>query len=411
MYENELERTAAANTLLPVSRNERIAEIDVLRGVAIFGVLIAYAMWNLGSPPASTWTTADTIVNWTLEVIVNSKAYTLLAFLFGVGFSIQLTRAEERGASIVPVYCRRLFAMMLIGGLHALLLRNGDILVPYAVMGFVLLLFRNVSDKTLIALALVGSFASIAAEFIWSLTGIPFPTRPKTDGMSHLASNYLWVKYWYATAITIWPGSLPMFFAGLYVGRKPVFENVAAYKKAFRWLLGLGLVVGVGVFVGRLLLIGAIGQVSSSWKPVIGLLIVYSWSVHGWALAAAYASTLLLLLQRTSWQRALSPFAAVGQMALTNYLLQAAVIVPICIVFDLYDKVTPIFGLAMALALFAAQVPFSVLWLRHFRFGPAEWVWRSMTYKKPQPLRRVPGESVVGVGHVSSAAAVTRSLR
>jgi uncharacterized protein len=74
-------------------------------------------------------------------------------------------------------------------------------------------------------------------------------------------------------------------------------------------------------------------------------------------------------------------------MALTNYLLQATIIVPLCIVFDLYDKVTPSFGVFLGVLVFLFQVPFSILWLRHFRFGPAEWLWRSITYWKPQPMR------------------------
>ena len=125
----------------------------------------------------------------------------------------------------------------------------------------------------------------------------------------------------------------------------------------------------------------------------------YTSNVHAWGFAAFYASAILLLMQRRFWQRALSPFAAVGRMALTNYILQATIIVPICIAFDLYDKVTPSFGLLLGVLVFLFQLPFSVLWLRHFRFGPAEWLWRSMTYWKPQPMRltasAVPNAQVV----------------
>jgi uncharacterized protein len=109
-----------------------------------------------------------------LTVLIDTKAYTLLAFLFGLGFSIQLTRAEACGLSLVPVYGRRLLALLLIGLAHALLLRNNDILVPYAMMGFLLLLFRNASSTTLAVGALGGLLYPYLARGVWGLTGIPF---------------------------------------------------------------------------------------------------------------------------------------------------------------------------------------------------------------------------------------------
>src|SRR5436190_20302052 len=110
-------------SLDPVQPHERLIALDVLRGFALFGVLLAYALWNLGNPPESTYSTVGLIMNRVLSALVDTKAYTMLAFLFGLGFSIQLTRAAARGVSIVPVYCRRLLALGLIGLAHALLLR------------------------------------------------------------------------------------------------------------------------------------------------------------------------------------------------------------------------------------------------------------------------------------------------
>ncbi len=394
MYENDLRHTAAAPELLPITTGERIDAIDVMRGIAIFGVLIAFTVWNLGGPPASTLSTADTVIDFILDLFLNSKAYTLLAFLFGLGFSIQLMRAGERGLSIVPLYVRRLLALMMIGAAHALLLRNGDILLPYATMGFVLLLFRNASDRTLLVAIVVGSIIQFVAFWLWQISGIPFPARPETEGMGHFAANFLWVKYWYTTAITFWPNSLPMFFFGLYIGRRRVLENIDAYRKTLWRILFVGLVVGVVFFAGPLLVRGLVPR-----SRITGMFFSYASNVHAWGFAAFYASAILLLMQRRFWQRALSPFAAVGRMALTNYILQATIIVPICIAFDLYDKVTPSFGLLLGVLVFLFQLPFSVLWLRHFRFGPAEWLWRSMTYWKPQPMRltasAVPNAQVV----------------
>ena len=371
--------------LQPVPPSERILALDVVRGFALFGVLLAYALWNLGVPPEQTYSQVDRILEWTLTALVDSKAYTLFAFLFGLGFSIQLTRAEARGATIVPTYCRRLLALLLIGLAHALLLRNGDILVPYSVMGFFLLLFRNASNKTLAVGAIIGLIYPYLARGAWDLTGIPFPKRPEMEGASYLAENFAWARYWYSTAITSWPASLPMFLFGLYMGRRRLFEKMAVHRKRLWRALIVGLGIGVIAYIGRgpLLAMVANPRHSLALDLTFGLLC----SAHAWGLAAFYASSLFLLLQRRSWQRRLAPLGAVGRMALTNYLLQAAIIVPVCIGFNLFGRVTPSIGVLLALGVWSAQVPASVWWLRRFRFGPAEWLWRSLTYGRFQPMR------------------------
>jgi uncharacterized protein len=371
----------------PVQPTERIAALDILRGFALFGVLLAYALWSLGNPPEDTYSRVDRVLNQVLTVLVDTKAYTIFAVLFGLGFSIQLTRASSRGISIVPLYCRRLLALLMIGLAHALLLRNGDILVPYAVMGFFLLLLRNASNKVLVTVAIIALIYPNVARSAWGLTGIPLPQRPETEGLSHLASNFAWVKYWYSTAIISWPASLPMFLFGLYLGRGRFFENIAAHRSGLWRALLAGLTVGVLAFA-------SVEVLSTKWtnsnQPIaqsiaIGLLR----SAHAWGLAAFYASFMLLLLQKPVWQKRLAPVGAVGRTALTNYLLQAALIVPACIAFGLFDQVTPSMGVLLALGVWVLQIPASVLWLRHFQFGPAEWVWRSLTYARPQQIRIV----------------------
>jgi uncharacterized protein len=107
------------------------------------------------------------------------------------------------------------------------------------------------------------------------------------------------------------------------------------------------------------------------------------------ALALFYASTILLLTQREAWRRRLAPLAAVGRMALSNYLLQSLVCTTIFYSYGLalFDKVGPALGLLLTVAIFLVQVPLSVWWLRRFQFGPVEWLWRSLTYWRVQPLR------------------------
>ena len=110
--------------LEPVQPDERIPALDVVRGFALLGVLIAYAMWNLGNPSTETYSLADKILDFVLTLFVDNKAYTLFATLFGLGFAIQMRRADARSGNFAQVYRRRLFALVGIGLAHALLLRN-----------------------------------------------------------------------------------------------------------------------------------------------------------------------------------------------------------------------------------------------------------------------------------------------
>jgi uncharacterized protein len=380
-------------TLEPVLPGERVVELDVIRGFALFGVLLAYTVWNLGGPPEATWSAVDRIGNRVLAFAVDSKAFSLFTFLFGLGFAIQLSRAQARGASVAPVYSRRLIALFGIGLLHALLLRNGDVLVPYAVLGFALLAARNASGRTLVVLAVASFLYPYLARAAGEAAGFPFVERPETEGMGHLEANLLWLRYWYANAIVDWPGMLPLFFLGLHFGRRPLRDSVGRPAPQLRRVLVAGLVLkAIAVTARELLLTTWSGApLSPARRMTLGFL----WTVHAWSLAAAYAASLVLLLRKPSARCVLAPVGSVGRMALTNYLLQAVLIVPACIVFGLYDRVTPTLGVLLALAVAAVQIPASVWWLGRFRFGPVEWIWRSLTYGRAQPMRIARGPEPV----------------
>jgi len=296
-----------------------------------------------------------------------------------------------------------LLALIAIGLVHALLLRNGDILVPYATIGFLLPLLRKASNRPLLVCGLIGLFFPEIVRIVWGMSGIPFPRRPNTEGMSHLSSNFVWVRYWYSIAIALWPASIPMFLFGMYLGRRRFFENLSAHRRLLWGVLIGGLILGVAGDAGIEFMIRAWAK---SRPPVWMLsLATLLKSLHAWGFAAFYSSTLLLLLQRESWQRFLAPLGAVGRMALTNYLLQSMLLVPLCIAIELFDLGTPVMGLLLDIAVAMIQVPLSNWWLSRFRFGPAEWLWRSMTYGQAQKMRdersvssqfpaRVAGESV-----------------
>ena len=373
MIKNDFSRHNAPARLEPVRPEERIPALDAVRGFALMGVLLAYALWNLGNPPLESYSTTDKILNFVLALLIDTKAYTIFATLFGLGFAIQMQRAEARGGNFAKTYRRRLLILLGIGLAHALLLRNGDILAPYALMGFILLLFRHAPNRTL----LLGSVAAFLFQFlakgVWEWSGFPIPVRPNAEGIGYFAENLAWVEYWYSIALWNITPTLTMFLFGHYLGRR-FYGKSALDRRTLRRISIGGLLAGILIFLS-LPFFWMIPEFPG--QAAAGRVL---WTLHGWSLAAFYASTLILLLRKPAWQRRLAPLGAVGRMALTNYLLQAALIVPVCLAFDLFGKVTPATGLLLALGVALVQIPFSLWWLKRFEFGPVEWVWRKLTY-------------------------------
>jgi len=346
------------------------------------GVLIAYCMWSLGTAPAESWSPLDRGLDSVLTFLVDGKFYTILASLFGLGFSIQLGRARD-DKSAVETYCRRLAGLAGIGLMHALLLRNGDILLPYALTGFLLIPFRRASDRVLIGSALAIVLVTAAIRAFWGQLGLPLLQRPELENASYLTENMAWVRYWYATAMFTWPTNLTMFLLGFCAGRARLITRLAAEPKRLGVIVTVGLTLGIAFHLLRATVAGA-SDPSPPRSSIAWLLFTF----HCWGMSSAYAAALLLALRSRMGEAALSPLAAIGRLALTNYLLQAGIAVPLCLAFGWFDHFTPTRSLLLVAGILAVELPFSLLWARSFQFGPAEWVWRLMTYQRLPPLRR-----------------------
>jgi uncharacterized protein len=361
---------------------ERILLLDVLRGFAMLGVLLAYCLWSLGTAPPEAFSRADKIVDAVAGFLVDGKMYTILAFLFGLGFSIQLGRAGEDHIA-VRFYRRRLAALAAIGLAHALLLRNGDILLPYALTGFLLIPFRRSADGVLLSAAAVALLIPYAVRFLWESSGVPLPVRPNLAGAPYLVENAAWVRFWFETAPFTWPNNLSLFLLGFIAGRRQLLATVSRNSKNLVAILLAGAIAGALFYFLRLQLLT--GNDHSLLRQTLAGL---SFTCHCWSLASAYAAGILLTLKVPRGAAALAPLAAIGRLALTNYLTQAALIVPLCLAFGWFDRFTPTTSLLLAMSTFGlVQLPFSLLWLRRYQYGPAEWLWRLLTYGRAPPLR------------------------
>jgi uncharacterized protein len=401
------------STAAPVSAGERLPTLDVLRGMALLGVLIANVwFWFSGLylriaefRPELRRLTPDSAAYHLIAIVVSGRAMAVFSFLFGVGLAVQALRADARGGDVTPLYRRRMAVLLAIGVMHGVLLWYGDILTAYALLGFVLLLFRNRSDRTLLAWAAALLVVLPIAFTVWT-TLASHPAAPAAgaaaaDAARHAAivdalrsarpdrvipENLRWIRrsYFGPIALAIFPPALGCFLLGLWAGRRRVFErvpeNAAAFRRTAAWGLGVGLAAGIAYQAVRTLL----GADPRLWvQPLLSVLHVLAVV----PLAAGYVSATVLLQQRPAWSRRLAVFAPVGRMALTNYLSQTVICLVIFYGGGLVGRVGVAAALAISLAVFAVQAAWSPWWLARFHFGPVEWVWRSLTYGRRQPMR------------------------
>lgn len=391
----------------PVSLSERILFIDILRGMALFGILAAnmrgfFAPMDIYENIKYLFPGhADRIAQGFIDVFISGKFITLFSVLFGLGFAIQLTRAEARGVRFMSFYPRRLLALALFGLIHGILIWNGDILLGYAFAGALLLFFRKRQQKTLlwwagslllvpiiVSCVFMGLYLSNPARFAFLLPSAPDMKKIQAfiNVYAHgtvrqiLAQNFV---QWKGTIIATLAGIyfLGLFMLGLWLWRAGIVQRLNEYrpvlKRVCMWCLSIGL--ALNIFVTVVAAVVPLGRPSYlGWFA--GTISFPSQHV----LAAGYASGLALIFLSGRWRPFLTKFAPVGRMALTNYLMQSVV----CTLFfynyttGLYGRVGPALGLLLTVILYGAQVAFSNWWVNRYRFGPMEWLWRGMTYGK-----------------------------
>ncbi len=423
---NESEASYAAPTaaqLQPILAQERVVALDVLRGFAILGILLVnMAVFN--SPlfyflaDIQLWPgTLDSAVRLFIRFFAETKFYSMFSLLFGLGFCIQMERARERGGRFGRVYVRRLVVLLLLGQAHAHLIWNGDILTFYAVSGFVLLLFRNRSPKTLLIWAVVflllpmlfstvltvlvefgRTVPEAKAEIDAQVTQVMAEFKERGDEAMEVYSSGSFLQimrlrreeffsfYGYVLFLMV-PNLLAMFLIGMYVGRRSIHRDIASHLPLIKKVAVWGLVLGL---LGNAAYTYATTKAQPAVPSFMTLLGAGGITIGAPAMCLAYVCGLTLLVQVDSWRRRLAPIAAVGRMALTNYLLQSVICTAIFYSYGLglYGRCSSVYGLLLTLAIYGLQIPFSVWWLRRYRFGPLEWVWRSLTYAQRQPMRR-----------------------
>ena len=349
----------------------------------------------------------DTIVSAASWILINGKFYAIFSFLFGLSFYIQFSKANAD----VPFLLRfswRLIILFGIGFIHHLHYR-GDILTIYAMVGFVLLLAYRLPDKYLLILSLLLIFdvPGILTRIIGLVGNDPTVNEFMTRYQGRSVAYYETFKSGSYVALLkanlesfsmkmdfqVWSGRIYMtpglFLLGLYAGRKKVFEQIPSHTRTIKkylqnsaWAL-LGTVLGGLLFFAVANSIG--GGLSDNANILAGLTI---FDIFNTLLAMIYVTGFMLLYQKERWKTRFMRFYDVGRMGLTTYLMQASfgIFVFSTLGFGMVGELGASISFLIAVAIFIIQILLSKFWMKYFYYGPVEWLWRSLTNFKLQPL-------------------------
>jgi uncharacterized protein len=397
-----------SDPLHPVKPDDRLQSADAVRGFALFGVLLVN-MFNFGAY-SSEWTdTLDQAFNAAMHAVFETKSWRLFAMLFGFGFALQLAKLHSVGDGNLWFYFRRVTILFGIGMGHALFF-DGDILMEYALLGFILPAFRRLRAGTLLALTLLLMFAFPVGNVIDSLRGASAPIDADASlSLAELRDDHPYlgtVGDVFKTNAEVIPPRLwnglnepesslaifAMILLGFQIGRSRLVHDAAKHTKQWCRMLRWGMTTGLAFaalewYLSRYHGYAAFeGNTASIEIRFLGDVLFLFGST---ALALAYAAGIVLLAQHSEWSAILSPLQSLGRMALTVYLSGTLMFTLLFYGYgfgQLY-LLGPVATTACAALFFAVQIIFCSWWLRFFRFGPVEWIWRCLTYLQTQPLR------------------------
>jgi uncharacterized protein len=404
-------------TFEPIEPRQRVEILDILRGFALLGIIFNNIQY-LSGYAFTPFDTLRQIVNFplneklhdVLDIIITAKFYTLFSFLFATGFYIQLSRHAHDSNEFLKTYRRRLFILLILGTFHSLIW-FGDILFSYAIIGFLLIPFRAVKPRKI----LIWAISMLIFPYVLDIVLWPFFQSSTAAGIQTVAPV---VHASYpdlspdAVIHTFQHGSLADVF--LLNFHNLVWKYLGYFPSGQYFTL-------FGIFLLGFYL-ASTGFFTHTSKPVvlllaslcIGLLATFSarmlhGSLYRWpptpqnalykfllltgqlGLCIFYITLLYSIFETNIGKRILKLLIPMGRMALSNYLLQTIIMIIIFYPFGfkLFGKTGLFIPACIAISILVIQIIFSTLWLKRFKFGPFEWLWRSLTYKKWIKMRNV----------------------
>jgi uncharacterized protein len=396
---------------------DRIPVLDILRGLALVGMFLVHFNYYEATPPGVEPGPIAAFLERFISGFVEERFYGIFGILFGVGFAVQLERAANRGASFVPRYLRRL-AMLAVFGFIAEGVFGYNVLIGYAIWGLPLMLVNRLPMKALVTLLVLCT----AARPIYSITRLSIAsTRPggaeqlteqdrarwmafragrdslriaeqSESWRTVVAARAQFVPRFHKQFDMLPNGTFPLLLMGLIAWRLGLLSRPESHRRMIVALM----IAGVAATLTATFVLpfgGPLGDAPPPGNPVWNSFVVmarvgFHLIRHQW-LTFTYMGAILLLVARGSqWVRRLSPLGWAGQMALTNYMIQVVLVDLLFTPHGLGMKIPALFVFPAAIGLFVMQVFVSRWWLTRFRYGPLEWVLRTVTNWSVQPLRR-----------------------
>lgn len=414
--------------LTPVQTKEREVFMDVLRGFAILGIFIAnlgsgFSGYNESAPVTGPLLVPklDHTMTFLHHMFIEGKFYSIFSLLFGWGIALQIKRGVAKGINAAPTVRRRLGFMLMLGFIH-LMIWPGDIVFFYALLGFLLLPLRKFSNKTLLITGVILVLSPILLYWLkMTFHELNYPAQklnewgnwadlklnPKLKDIKSqeeyfaLMRNATWwevmkgnmagffYRYGYLFFVSRIPKVLGMFLIGYVVGRSDFYKNILQHKKILYWVIGIGLVVGLPA---NYFLAHYMSKFEGDYfnLKINGFYQTIAYAFGVAELAMVYVALFMLSFQKTTGKKFLSVLAPVGKMAFSNYILQSLVgnFVFLGPGLGYAGQVGPVWYTILGVGFFILQIILSTIWLKYFNYGPLEWLWRSATYRKWQPMRK-----------------------
>ncbi|MFC2098030.1 DUF418 domain-containing protein [Bacteroidota bacterium] len=399
----------------PIDAKERIVSLDVLRGFAVLGILIMniqsfsmiFAAYQ--NPLAYGDLSGINLLIWKLShVFADQKFMTIFSILFGAGILLMTQKIEKQGLSSKGLHFRRMMWLIIIGLLHAYFLWHGDILVNYGTIALLVYFFRKKNSRTL---TVVGIAFIIIPSMLYWMSGWSMQYW-STEQITELANQWLpgqeiidkeiaafqgswWSGVSHRSSIVLMlETSLVFLFGWRILGQMLI--GMALYKSGFlsaklsykKYLLTLIICFSIGF---TLIITGMNKNFNSGWDGEYSRFNGIQYNYWGSILVSiGYISIIMIIVKTKILSGLKNILAPVGRMAFTNYLLQTI----ICTIifygfgFGYFGKLTRAEQIIIVLCIWTFEIILSRIWLRYFKYGPFEWLWRSLSYRKLFKLRR-----------------------
>lgn len=370
---------------------ERIHSLDVIRGIAIFGIFFVNipSMLHIADGLFTSYTGIDSYIRLFYDLFIQTKFYSIFSLLFGLGAFIFMERSEQKGNSYQSLFVRRMFFLFLFGMIHYIFLWNGDILHTYAFTGIFLLFFYKRSPRTILITA-------CSLMFIYLFVFAPIFFNGTYSYIAQDIKEYNFYHDWisitkesihifpskFVNELVSFPKFLSLFLFGFYFGKIKFFEKTKQYRKHINYGICITLIVGMlAIFPIRE------GFLNDAFYMSINY---YFWILlSGKILSIFYILCIIKLLDFDKTKKIVLPFRYVGKTAFSNYILQTIFSTVIIFLFIKNNhQITLWQSSLLVIVFFLFQMVISKLWLRYYRFGPLEWLWRTLTYRKKQPFKK-----------------------